>query len=279
MPQRLPTVFISHGSPMIALEPGAAGAAIAALGQDLPRPQAVLAISAHWLTRVPALGTAAKPETIHDFHGFPRPLFELRYPAPGAPDVAHSAAELLRLGGMQAVEVPAQGLDHGAWVPLRFMYPDADIPVAQLAVQPRLGPAHHLQLGRLLAPLREQGVLILASGSYTHNLGELSRIQRQAPEPAWVSEFREWFTAALREGRVEDLLHYRSLAPHAARNHPTDEHLLPIFVALGAAAGESIRHIDPGTDYGVLAMDNFVFGDQQAGRAHREVVRASATTT
>ena len=257
---RQPALFISHGAPTLALEPGAARDFLARLGAGLTRPRAILVVSAHWETAVPAVSTATQPETIHDFHGFTQALYRMRYPAPGAPDVARQAMQLLAAAGMTVTAVPERGLDHGAWVPLALMFPAADIPVAQLAVQTRLGPAHHLRLGEALRPLRDAGVLIVGSGSSTHNLGEFGRHDYAAAPPAWVSDFNEWLAAAVAAGRAADLLDYRRLAPHAVRNHPTEEHLLPLFAALGAATpGTPPQRIHAGYTHGVIGMDAYRF--------------------
>ena len=168
--QRIPTVFVSHGAPTLALEPAEAGAMLARLGRELPRPQSILVVSAHWEAERPTVSTAALPRTIHDFYGFPRELYSLSYGAPGAPRLAQRVTELLAAAGIGCDEAPDRGLDHGAWVPLRYLYPEADVPVTQLAVSPGLGAAHHLELGRALAPLADEGVLVLGSGALTHNL-------------------------------------------------------------------------------------------------------------
>jgi 4,5-DOPA dioxygenase extradiol len=256
----LPSLFVSHGSPTLALDPGSTGPALAKLAASLPRPKAVLVASAHWETQRPTVSGASRPETIHDFGGFPQPLFEIQYPAPGAPADAARARELLAASGVDAALDPERGLDHGAWVPLRFMYPDADVPVAQVSIQPRLGPEHHFRLGAALAPLADEGVLILGSGSATHNLREVRwRARENEDVPAWVQEFRAWLVDALARGDVEGLLDYRARAPHAARNHPTDEHLLPLYVALGAAGrGAIVDHVHDDVTFGVLGMDVFV---------------------
>jgi 4,5-DOPA dioxygenase extradiol len=256
----LPSVFVSHGSPTLALDPGSTGPALAKLAASLPRPGAVLVASAHWETPRPSLTAALRPKTIHDFSGFPPPLYELRYPAPGAPAVATRARELLAASGFEAALDPGRGLDHGAWVPLRFMYPDADVPVAQVSIQPALGPEHHRRLGAALAPLASEGVLIVGSGSATHNLGEVQwRARENEGVPAWVQEFRAWLVDALARRDVAGLVDYRTRAPHAVRNHPTDEHLLPLYVALGAAGPEpTVAHVHDDVTFGVLGMDVFV---------------------
>src|SRR5512139_431624 len=187
----LPALFVSHGSPMMAIEPGKAGAALEALGRTLPRPEAILVVSAHWETRSPTVSTAAHPETIHDFGGFPRALFEIEYPAPGAPALGERTRRLLEDAGLPTALDATRGLDHGAWVPLRYLYPDADVPVTQLSIQPHLSPVHHYRLGEALRPLLQEGVLVLASGSLTHNLHEYRGRIDNAPQP-YVREFQEW---------------------------------------------------------------------------------------
>ncbi|MEW6022181.1 MAG: class III extradiol ring-cleavage dioxygenase [Pseudomonadota bacterium] len=254
----LPALFVSHGSPMLALQDSPARRFLESLGRSLPRPQAILVVSAHWETAgSPALSLARQPETIHDFGGFPRALFEMRYPAPGAPDTAERAAALLEAAGIAVGRSSDRGLDHGAWVPLRLMYPDADIPVAQLSVVRGATPGQHAAIGRALAPLREQGVLILASGSLTHNLYEYRGQGIDAPVPHWVGEFEAWMKARLEANDGAALLDYRHAAPHAAQNHPTDELLLPLFVAMGA--GGPATQIHASFEHGVLAMDAYAF--------------------
>lgn len=258
----LPTLFISHGSPMLAVEPGVHGAAWQRIAAALPRPDAILVVSAHWNTREPALSQAAQPGTLHDFGGFPAALYTLQYPAPGAPTLAAEAARLLADAGIPAVLAPDRGLDHGAWVPLRHMYPEADIPVTQLSVQPARDAAWHAALGRALAPLRARNVLLLASGSLTHNLHDFdfAEFDVERAEP-YVKAFQAWMREALQAGAAGPLLDWARLAPSAARAHPTPEHLLPLFVAW-AAAGEQPTVSRPLASYsgGALAMDCYLFG-------------------
>jgi 4,5-DOPA dioxygenase extradiol len=258
----LPAIFISHGSPMLAVEDVAARDFLKTLPDLLPeRPKAILVVSAHWERLRPALNAPARHETIHDFGGFPQALYDLQYPAPPSAGLAQRAAELLAAAGLPADIDTKRGLDHGAWVPLIVAWPDADIPVVQLSVQTRLGPEHHYRLGEALKPLRAEGVLILGSGSFTHDLSSFrsSGGRLDAPEQDWVHVFAEWMASALNEGRIDDLLHYRSRAPEAAHNHPTEEHLLPLYAALGAGA-DRIRHLHQSTTYGILRMDAFAFG-------------------
>lgn len=263
----LPTLFLSHGSPMHALAAGRAGTAWRDLGRRLPRPRAILMASAHWESEWPMVTTAARPETIHDFGGFPPALYEIRYPAAGAPELAQRALDLIKAGGFTANGNACRGLDHGAWVPLLHMYPEADVPVVQVSLQTQLGAAHHLKIGRLLAPLRDEGVLIVGSGHLTHNLHEWiaqARTQRMQPvetEAApYVAQFGDWVAARLADGDEAKLARWLELAPHARRAHPSDEHFLPLPLAFGAAgARPRVERLDLGVDSGVLAMDAFLF--------------------
>ena len=271
----LPTVFVSHGSPMHAIDAGRAGDVWAELGRTLPRPSAVLIASAHWETELPMLSTARQPETIHDFGGFPPELYKISYPAKGAPNVAQRAIELLKSGGLTGTANACRGLDHGAWVPLRRMFPNAEVPVAQVSIQPSLDAAHHLRLGAALAPLASEGVLVIGSGHITHNLRDWmdkvrardSRAVTDGAAEEYVSEFREWIADKLLHDDRAALVRWRELAPHAARAHPTPEHLLPLFVAFGAACRADgrpprVQRLDAGVDSGVLAMDAYIFSPQ-----------------
>ncbi len=256
---RLPSLFISHGSPMTALHPGRVGEQLASLAAALPRPRAIVVASAHWLAAAPQVGGAAQPGTIHDFGGFPPALFELRYPAPGAPQWAQQVAEHLLRAGLPARVDPQRGLDHGVWVPLRLLYPAADIPVVPVSIQPDAGPAHQYALGRALAPLRDQGVLLIGSGSITHNLHDWRRYD-DTHEAPYVRPFITWIEQRLSANDVPALLDYRQQAPEAVRAHPTDEHLLPLFFAMGAAGTPpQAQRIDAGIDAGFLAMDIYRF--------------------
>jgi 4,5-DOPA dioxygenase extradiol len=258
--KRQPALFVSHGSPTLPLEKSPAVDFLRGLGSELGRPDAILIVSAHWDTPHPVVSGAAHPETLYDFYGFPPALYRLRYPAPGAPRLAERVAELLESNVMPARIDPARGLDHGAWTPLFHIYPEADVPVTQLSIQWREGPAHHVRLGEALRPLRDEGVLLFASGGATHNLRELST-QRGNPKPqAWTVEFNEWLADALSSRRLDDLLDYRRRAPHAVRNHPTDEHLIPVFFALGAGLpGGATTRLHSSIDSGVISMDAYRF--------------------
>lgn len=254
----LPTLFLSHGSPMMAQAECATTRFFQTLGAELPRPRAILMVSAHWDTTQPAASTSARPETIHDFYGFPAPLYALRYAAPGAPDVARRVAALIDNAGLGPTALGERGLDHGAWTPLRFMYPAADIPVTQLAVQSECGAKHHYDIGRALAPLAEEGVMIIGSGGISHNLREWRSVPPGAP-PVWLTEFVSWVRNAVETRDHAALVDYVKQAPHAARNHPTDEHFLPLFVALGATGANAriVRELKDETDR-ALALDGYV---------------------
>lgn len=253
-------LFVSHGAPTLPFEDVPARHFLAGLAATMPRPRAIVVASAHWETRIPTVNAVARNETIHDFHGFPPELYRLAYPAPGAPDLAGRVVDLLAAAGLPAAIDTTRGLDHGAWVPLMLAWPDAGIPVIQLSLQTHLGAAHHLALGRALAPLAHEGVLIVGSGSLTHDLSSW-REQQGKPEPAWVTAFADWCAEAMQGQRTADLLAWRTLAPHAARNHPTEEHLLPLFVAMGAAGPEApAERLHASTTWSILRMDAFAFG-------------------
>jgi 4,5-DOPA dioxygenase extradiol len=257
----LPTLFVSHGSPMHALDPGGAGPAWRALADSLSaKPRAILVASAHWETSLPMLTGASKLQTIHDFGGFPEPLYRLRYDAPGSPDVAQEAAQLLRDAGLAPSINACRGLDHGAWVPLRWMFPEIDVPVVQVSVQPELGSAHHLALGRALGPLRNHGVLVIGSGHVTHNLRDWFASQGARSALPYVAEFATWLERKLVTRDIDALVAWHEQAPHALRAHPTDEHFLPLFVALGAAGdGATAEKVYAGIEGGALAMDAYRF--------------------
>lgn len=263
----LPVLYVSHGAPLFAVEPGDTGPALTRWGRELraqyPHLRGVVIMSPHWMARTPQVMTGPAPATWHDFGGFPPALYQLQYPAPGAPALAQEVLALL-----QAAGVPAQGdaerpLDHGAWVPLRHLFPQADVPVVQVALPASAGPAEVYAMGAALRSLRAQGVLLVGSGSMTHNLGEFFG-GAHTPAP-YVLEFSRWIEAALVRGDLPALLDYRNQAPHAVRAHPTDEHFLPFFFALGAAGDRVQAHyLSREVMYGILAMDAFAL---QSGAA------------
>jgi 4,5-DOPA dioxygenase extradiol len=267
----LPALYISHGSPMTALEPREAGAYMQALGPLIEarfgRPRAVLAVSAHTMARRHVLLAGARHEAVYDFGGFPEALYRLRYDAPGAPVLAPRVAALLGEAGIPVETLDHSGLDHGIWTPLRYMFPQADVPILPLSFAPSDSPAHLMALGRALAPLADEGVLVVGSGSLTHNLrmvfGDAPAID--APEIPQSAAFREWVLTRSRARDWPALLDYRRQAPHAALMHPTDEHWLPFYVAAGAGGADAVpERLHASLTFGCLAMDAYAFGPRAA---------------
>lgn len=259
MTNRMPVVFVSHGAPDALLKAPDAVAAWRAIGARVPEPSAILVVSAHWAAREPSASLSGAPETIHDFSGFAPELYRMRYPAPGAPALAERAVSLLAAAGIAAELHPSRGLDHGAWVPLSVMYAHANLPVAQLSLIRHGSAAQHLALGQALAPLREEGVLIVTSGAITHNFDWLAPNARSALPQAQA--FADWVGARIAAHDTQALLAYRT-APHGADAHPTEEHFLPLFVALGAANGDDPQRHQPHFAYGGLAMDAYVWNER-----------------
>ncbi len=253
----LPSGFLAHGSPMLALEGGAWGEAVAAFGRRLPPLRAFLVCSAHWEAAGPfRLSSAQWPGVMHDFGGFPEALYALDYPAPGSPELAEAAAQLLGEAGIETVLDPQRPLDHGAWVPLRYLRPEADIPVVQLSLPVPRTPELLLAAGRALVPLRNSGVLILGSGGIVHNLRRLDWADASGPQP-WAMQFGGWVHEQL-AARDEAALLAWPQAPGAAESVPTTEHLDPLFVALGAATGAPAP-IFEGWQLGSLSLTSYQF--------------------
>lgn len=256
-----PVLFVPHGSPMFALHPGAAGAAMSQVASHMGTPRAIVVVSPHWETALPTVGTASQMATLHDFGGFDPRLYEIQYPATGCPEAAQQVVSALQAAGLPTATDAARGLDHGAWVPLRQMFPDAEIPVIPLSLQHHGGPAHAYRVGQALAPLTQQGFLVVGSGNVTHNLRDwqLSRLTGQAT-PAYVHEFADWVHAQMRAQHVDALLNYRQTQAAGVRAHPRDEHLLPLFTALGAAGNDAQPEaFYRGIDDHVIAMDGYAF--------------------
>ena len=253
-----PALFVSHGSPMFAVEPGLLGPNLQRIGRALSGVTAVLVVSPHWQTRGVRVMSTAAPATIHDFGGFPQVLYQLQYTPPGAPDLAADAARLLGDAGFEVKLDATRGLDHGAWVPLRYLFAQADVPAFQVSLPADMDPASALRLGQALAPLRERGVLVIGSGSLTHNLYEFRQHVR---DPEYAQAFADWVADAVRRRDADALVHYRARAPHAERAHPSEEHYLPLLVALGASSDDDTASlVEGGMTYGVLSMDSFGFG-------------------
>jgi 4,5-DOPA dioxygenase extradiol len=236
-----PTLFLSHGSPMLAIEESPARAFLKGYGQTLGKPRAIVIASAHFETGRPSVSGDEKPAMIYDFRGFPDALYRIVYPAPGEPAAAVKVAGLLEAAGFAPAVVRDRGYDHGTWVPLSLLYPAA---------------------GRALTSLRNEDILVIGSGTASHNLHEFfrGRYQADAETPAWVSAFDAWVREKAEAGAVDDLVNYRDRAPHARENHPTEEHFLPFHVAFGAAGeGAKGERVHASHDHGVLTMDAYAF--------------------
>ena len=253
-------IFVSHGAPTLVHDDVPARHFLQGLGDTIGRPRAILAVSAHWTTAAPMVGTAEQPETIHDFAGFPDELYRLHYPAKGDPGLAARAKECLDQAGLSASVDPARGLDHGVWAPMMLIWPDADVPVVPVSLQPSAGSAHHYALGEALRPLTEDGVLVLATGSATHDLSGLWGQTVDAPPTTYAQAFDDWLCGRIETGAHADLLAYREKGPAAARNHPTEEHIQPLFVALGVAGDRPGRCLHRSFTFGAISMATYAFG-------------------
>lgn len=256
-----PTLFVPHGSPMFALNPGAAGTALRTLANKLTRPRVIVIVSPHWETPVPTIGSATTLPTVHDFQGFDRRLYDLNYPATGCPAAALEVAEALRIADLPVALDETRGLDHGAWVPLRHMFPDADIPVVPLSIQHHEGPTFAYAVGQALSSLLKCGFLVIGSGNVTHNLRDWhTATQRGGIDAGYAKPFSDWIENRIDAQAVDDLLNYRREQPDGVRAHPRDEHLLPLFTALGAAGPDAKgTAFHRGISEFVLAMDGYVF--------------------
>lgn len=250
------SLFLGHGVPTLALSKHPTADALRQLGRDMRAPPAVIVVSPHRQARGFDPGVAPRFSAWHDFGGFEPALYQLRYDPPGDPALAARASELIAAAGLPTRASSDARIDHGVWVPLRLMWPDAQIPVVPISQQ-MSGPAAHYALGRALRPLTDEGALVIGSGSITHNLGDVARWDESAPVPTWAREFDDWIAEQLASGDVESLVRYRELAPHAAHAHPTEDHLLPLFVALGA--GTSGAPLHRGFSYGSVSMASYSF--------------------
>jgi 4,5-DOPA dioxygenase extradiol len=251
-------LFVSHGAPTFALEPGVLGPNLERLGRRLPGLAAVAVVSAHWQTPGLQVMRTATPETIHDFGGFPPALYRLRYPAPGAPALAEETAALLKSAGIDASFDDARGIDHGVWVPLKYVLPNAQVPVFQISLPFECSAQFALQLGGALAPLRRRGVMVMGSGSVTHNQRDIRQFEPGLSK--YVVEFTKWVRTHIQRRDLQALVEYRRRAPHAERAHPSEEHFLPLLVALGASEpADTVNVIEGGVTYGVLSMESYAF--------------------
>jgi 4,5-DOPA dioxygenase extradiol len=256
-----PTLYISHGSPMLAITPSPSRDFLIDYGKSILKPRAIVIASAHFETSRPVVVGDAKPGMIYDFGNFPQALYEIVYPAPGDPAVATKVAGLLDAAGFAPAIAPSRGFDHGAWVPLSLMFPAADIPVVQVSLQPMLGAPHHVALGRALASLRNEDFLVIGSGTASHNLREYYTAGRSASggPPDWVAAFDAWVREKALAGDADALANYRAAAPFAQRNHPTEEHFLPLHVAIGAAGEGAKGELLHASYDGILSMDAYAF--------------------
>lgn len=256
---RIPSLFISHGPPVIAVSTTPASRFLSSLGSQLPRPRAIVSVSAHWETVGPKVTAAAAPPIIHDFSGPPGAL-NLTYGVKGAPETAAKVVALLAEKGIQAEYELERGLDHGTWIPLLMMYPRADVPVVQLSIQTEEDSDYHFRLGEAMRPLADEGVLIMASGGAVHDLDEIHNYAVASPPPDYVQAFESWLESMVAQGNVEALLHYQSQAPDAQRCHPyPGEHFLPLLVALGSKSGSKGQTLHRSFMYGTLSMAAFAW--------------------
>ena len=253
--ERMPALFVGHGSPENALADNAYTRALRALGRDLPRPAAVLVVSAHWLTSGVGVLSATHPRTIHDFYGFPQPLYEIEYPAPGSPECADAVAELTG-----AVPDDSWGLDHASWAVLRHVFPEADVPVLELSLDPRMSASAHVDLGRKLRPLRDRGVLVMGSGNCVHNLRAIVWDEDAGPFD-WAVEFDAWVAEKLEARDLDALAGYESLGRIAQLAAPTNDHYLPLLYAAALQdEGEPLTYVHEGIDYASISMRCVRFG-------------------
>ena len=259
MNSRLPTIFFGHGNPMNALHDNEWSRGWAAIGQRFSKPRAVLSVSAHWYLPATAVTAMAMPRTIHDFGGFPRELFEVQYPAPGDLGLVRRVRELLN-----PLEVRADlswGLDHGTWSVLRHVFPGADVPVVQLSIDESKPPAFHYGLGRLLRPLRDEGILVIGSGDIVHNLHTYAWGRRPAEPFDWALRFEGRARELVLRGDHQPLVKYESLGPDAELSVPTPEHYLPLLYVLGASdEGDAVTFPVEGMDGGSISMLSVQFG-------------------
>lgn len=256
---RMPALFLAHGYPMWSFDEARVADLRGWAGQ-LPRPRSVLVISAHWESRPVTLGATETVPLVYDFSGFPAELYRFKYPAPGAPALASRVEQLLAKAGLPFARDPRRGLDHGAYVPMEMMYPEANVPILQMSL-PTMDPQTLFALGRALGPLREEGVLIVGSGFLTHNLRHFDP-RPHALTPAWAQEFDAWTTDAIQRRDVDLLLQYRQQAPGVALALPTHEHFVPVVVALGASVdvSEPVSFPVTGWEAGSLTRRSVQFG-------------------
>jgi 4,5-DOPA dioxygenase extradiol len=255
---RQPVLFLSHGSPMVLVESSPHRSFLQELGRTLARPEIIVSVTAHWTSPDLRVSTAARPATLRDFSGFPAPLYQIEYSAPGHPPMALRTAALLRTAGLDVTTEDRAVIDHGTWIPLALMWPDATIPVIEISVQPGRDAFHHMAVGRALAPLREQGAMIIGSGSITHNLRDYSTMPLDMPF-GYADLFAEWVNTQVTAGDLSAMSAWGT-APFADRCHPTDEHFLPLPVAMAAGGGRG-RRLFVGGDGPVMRLDCYIWDE------------------
>lgn len=263
---RAPALFLAHGSPLLGLDAGEFGKTLRRFGVTIPRPEAIVIVSAHWEAPWPIRATASsRPPLIYDFGGFPRALYELQYPAPGSPSFAAEVVRLLSENALPAVSDPRRGWDHGVWIPLRLLYPEADVPVVEVSLPIPRDPGTVLRMGAALAPLRRRNVLLLGSGGIVHNLG-LARLDRpEGPIDDWARKFDEWVRQRVARREKEEIARYRERAPHADLAVPETEHFDPLLFALGAAEeSDATEEVASGFQFSNLSLTSLAFVPGQA---------------
>lgn len=259
--QKLPVLFLGHGSPMYAIEPNEHTAAWEALGKTMQKPKAILAISAHWLTRGVWLTAMKQPPTIHDFGGFPEALFKQQYPAPGSPELAKRVANLVEPLMPATLEEEEWGLDHGTWSVLKYVYPNADVPIVQMSINAQLSEQEHYDLAKALKPLRDEGILIVASGNVVHNLRTIDWHENAKPLP-WATQFNDYFKDRLAAHDLNALIHWRDAGEMARMSVPSPDHYWPLLYILGASdAQEPIHIVTDGIELGSISMLSFAIGN------------------
>ncbi|MGX9460295.1 DODA-type extradiol aromatic ring-opening family dioxygenase [Shewanella sp. A14] len=253
-------LFISHGSPMMAVENTNTSRFLQKLGQQLPTPKAIVVFSAHLdVTDDVVITAGARPETIHDFYHFPDELYQIHYPAPGEPVLAKQIADAFVSAGIKVNLSPTHGWDHGVWIPLRLMYPQANIPIVQISINTRVGTAQNYQYGQLIASLKHDNILIIGSGGISHNLSEVFRQSKTPNGVEMMNTFTNWVEEKLINNDTESMLNYLSLAPFAQFNHPTQEHFLPLIAVLGASETCSAKKIHQDVEFELLSLDAYSF--------------------
>jgi 4,5-DOPA dioxygenase extradiol len=256
-----PTFFISHGSPMIGIEKSKTSDFLQQLGKEISRPNAIVVFSAHFdRPQGIVISSGLTPKTIHDFYGFPKALYDIKYNAPGSPLLAQKIMGLFQQAGIQPILDSEQGWDHGVWMPLKLMYPEADIPVVAISINSQLSAKEHYEYGQLLSELRKHNVLIIGSGGISHNLRELSNPNPSANRVVRMELFIAWVHDKLLTGDLKALLNYQDEAPDVSFNHPTVEHFLPLFVALGSGDLSVVKRIHHDIEFDLLALDAYRFG-------------------